>query len=144
MIVKTCKHHGELTQENIRKRMDKRYGRERIAYTCDLCDKYRWKIYYEKNKEIRNQRNKEYLIKNPEKKSYSVHKKYQSRNPEKWKDARSKYHKRQRENLSDEYIKKLISRYGRVSYKDVPKNLIELKRNIYLLKKKIINKEENT
>jgi hypothetical protein len=76
--------------------------------------------WYLANKEITVQRSKEWA----------------KNNPEKHKELRKKLDKKASNNLSDRYLKSILSDDNSITYSDVTQDLIEIKRKQLLLKRK--------
>ena len=134
MITKTCKIHGELSQENIYKRKGKKENT--IRYECYLCMKERWATYYKNNKEKALKSNLEYTRRNREKIKV-IRNKTREKNREKQNEFyRQKYNKECKD-VSDNYIKMILSRFGNLAYKDIPKELIDIKRYCLLIKREV-------
>ncbi len=117
MIVKTCKKHGPLIKDDC-------YIRKNGSIVCVYCNRGYAKKYYTLNKER--------LIKEK-----SAHQKIWSKhNPEKAVGYNKKYWKKGVELLTDTYIKdRLKSKY--LKYKDIPLDLVKLKRAVIQLERKI-------
>ena len=103
------------------------------------------KQYYQANNEKMKERQKQYRQANNEKmKQYN--KQYRQANKEKIKEQRKQYRQDDRNKLADSYIKDLIRNQtnGMLKAKDIPQELIELKRNNIILKRKIKDNGKKT
>jgi hypothetical protein len=69
-------------------------------------------------------------------KKYEIYLKFKSLNPNKVKLYKKKVDKQKKFRLTNTYIKELIIQYTNLSFKDIPQELIELKRKQLLLKRK--------
>lgn len=135
-IVKVCKIHGALTEDQTTTRKDNRNGKCIIRRQCYACVNESHKRSYEKNKEKCLARNLEYTRKNKDK-IKSIRVKTRDKNRVKQNEYyRQKYNKETKE-LSDNYIKMILCRYGNLLYKDVPQELIGIKRACLAIKRKV-------
>jgi hypothetical protein len=145
-IVKICKVHGELTEKDctlispskkyLRCKKCKYEGtnawrkdnREKLNAIC--------RLYAKKNRKKISLKDKIYRKKNKEK-YQEYQNKWRKKNPEKVNRAESKRAKKQSENLTDNYIKRRLynSRF-KLSATLIPKDLINLKRTLILIKRK--------
>lgn len=117
LIIKICKFHGELTIDQIT--LSKRKDRPNYYLKCRPCANIRKRRHYHKNieKNRESERRRSAIF-------YKKHKEIITKN------AR-KYKQKQRDELADFYIKKLIN------MKDAPTELIELKRMTLKLKREL-------
>jgi hypothetical protein len=126
-------------------------------YSCSLKIKQNTKRFQQNNPDkLKVYRRKNYL-KNSEKYSI-IFKDYKSdwykenkerivkksqewakNNPEKHKELRKKLDRKASKNLSNRYVKSILSDDGLLEYSQIPQDLIELKRKQLLLKRKIKN-----
>src|SRR4029078_3144093 len=108
-IIKICKKHGGLKKEDIWTNGKSKY------YSCKICKNEYQKKYRKINK--------------PRPQAYNAEwsKKYRSK-PERI-QKRRKYRKKVRDDLRDDYIKQKIVRNSNLKISDIPKELIELKRD---------------
>ena len=100
--------------------------------------------YHLKNKDERYKKSREYVLKNKDKvqeymKKYK--KEYMLKNADKIKESTRKYNSIQVEELTDTYIKQLLTNGNSLWAKDIPKWLVEAKRD-ELNMKRIIKKEK--
>lgn len=129
-IITICKIHGALTIYNVFPHNKKGI----VYYECKICTNLRNKKYRLNNKEKINEIRKKYRERCPEiEKKYRekyrekikvLAKKYRSKNTEKLKLIRIQ----QVKNLDDHYIKGLYASNSKIKYKNVPEELIEVKR----------------
>lgn len=155
-IIKVCKKHGELTIDFLIKARINTNGEQ--AYRCKICMQELHRDHYKKNKEKVLLAHDLYRQKDPLKyqdiKNSSKRKMY-ALNPEKYrelsqrrdtkekKNARNKiYREKIVNNLSDVYVKKIISDNSGLSRSCIPgswvgviKECIKLKRKIKEIKK---------
>ena len=157
MIIKICKHHGELTIEKITKRKECRL-------CCRISAKKNHINNYEKNKHKWAKKKSLYAIawakRNPEKKKLAE-KKYLENNKEKVKETARKSSAKRRKlfkeeiyaidykkamrstaELKDFYIKNKLAKKFNIKQKDVPLWMIPVYREIFKLKRKIREKNE--
>ena len=118
-----------------------------MPYACLI----KWKEWYQENKEKINERNKKYYWENKEKEKERK-KKYYEANKEKLLEQRKKHRKENIEkyreyqkegikDLSDNYVKGLLTDRTNLTYKDIPQELIEAKRELIKINRFI--KREN-
>lgn len=152
-IVKTCPKHGELTIEQVL--VDKK-GNGKIYYKCKLCRKLTAHQNYEKNKSKILTRHKQYKQLYPEKKRALDRRSYQN-NKERFLELQrirqnkepSKIKKRistlkSIDKLDDWYVRKVICKGTSLSATDIPKSLVEFKRDIIKLNRTIKDNNKNT
>lgn len=143
MIIHICKHHGPLEPDNFIKKGKNSSGSQ--AYRCKFCMKDTHKKLYAKNKEKINERNKLYREKNKEKvkemrlEYYHATKELDLKNKRK---RDKKFNQKQRDDLSDRYIKSLLTKHNKFKSKDLTPFLIESKRNDLIDKRQKRNKGE--
>ena len=142
LIIKTCKKHGELKQEDIIKRGKHRSGNPAIR--CRLCMKELHANHYKRNKEKVAKKNKEYKQNNREKireitNNYYAKIKDTDKYKEKHRISHQKDAKKKVETLSDRYMRQLISRGSGIKYSEIPDSLVSFKRSLLLAKKCIKN-----
>lgn len=140
-IKKFCKVHGQLTVLNSIIRIDRRYSKNSIVIECRDCSKESDKEYYKKNKEKRNKYNIEWTRNNKEKLKI-IRDKTRQKYRIKQNEARKLRYVDHKKTLSDQYVKTILSRCGGLKFKDVPKELIEVKR-LTLAIKRLIKEKEN-
>lgn len=124
MIVKICKQHGPISE-------NESYLKKNGSVICNYCNRNYAKKYYSLNRER--------LIK--EKTAYN--KIWDKNNPYKGVEYNKKYWKKGSELLNDNYIKdRLRSKSRELKYRDIPNELVEAKRAVLMLERKIkeINK----
>jgi hypothetical protein len=137
-----CKKHGPLTQDNLIKKGKNKSGSQ--AYRCKFCMRDLHKKYYIKNKEKIDEKNRLYRKKNKEqmremrREHYHATKKLNSSNKRK---LDKKVNKKQVENLSDRYVKHLLSKNKKLKYGEVTQQLIEEKRKVLINMRESKNKE---
>jgi len=124
-IMKKCSKCGEL------KPLSEFYTDNRSKYNktcwCKICTNTSVKIYKNNNKNKIKEKRKTYQEKNKVK--ISVYKKtYRRENREKIHAQQKKYDKKYSEKLNDCYIKGLLTVRNNLKVKDIPLELIELKR----------------
>ena len=141
MKQKNCKVHGLLSEKDI-KIVNKKY------LICKLCKKETNKKWAKKNPERVKCHTKKWQKKNPEKIRNNM-KKWERNNPEIVKDRNKKYKEKHREVLKSKYketIIKLPDWYVArnltklLKYKEIPKELIEAKRLLMKIKRKLKEK----
>lgn len=109
-IIKICKKHGELTIENVRFQQNTK--------RCRLC---------------LNESHKRYRIKNKDKCNQRVYKWHQLNR----KMIQAKYGHRRKERLYNGYITGILTYGTTLKRNEIPLTVIEAKRNVMLLKRKI-------
>ena len=126
------KQYYQANKEKI-KEQQKQYGQANKGKF-----KERMKKYYQTNKEKLKEKKKEYYQANKEKLK-EKQKEYRQANKKKLKEKMKKYRQGDRDKLVDSYIKSIINKQtnGMLKAKDIPQELIELKRNNLILKRKI-------
>lgn len=144
---KVCKKHGKLSDNDIIKKGFHKSGLP--AFRCGKCMKEIHAANYKKNKDKILCKTKEYREKNQEmvkqwKREFFYKNRERDRGKKRERDKR--HHKNMIENLTDSYMKHLISKRSNIKYNDIPLTLIELKRTLLLSKKAIarnllLNKE---
>ncbi len=120
MIVKICKHHGELTIEQITKRKE-----------CKLCKKESQKTYNNKNRDKNTKRSYQWKKDNKEKHRLAHIKHERKRCLSKVKE------------LTDFYVKDLMVKQYKIQSKDVEPWMIAIKREIVKLRRKIREKHDS-
>jgi hypothetical protein len=145
----TCKIHGLLKEEDVMKGGVERSGKQRLR--CKLCFKKTRDTNYEKNKHRILLANKKWREENPEKRrlskreSYNKNKhKYQAWLSENWKadreshrDRWAEYNKKRVNELYDSYIIDLLRRGTTLTPEEIPKQLIEFKKALVMLRRKL-------
>lgn len=151
MLAKTCKHHGQLNQEDIIK---SGVSNGKQQYKCKLCMKVLHRKNYEKNKDSILKKAREYKkntfgwrkkasaydakyrAQNPEKRKISDAK-YRSKNLQKRRSQQSQRRKKEVEALADSYVKGKICRGTNLVASDIPQSLVEFKRALMKMNIKI-------
>lgn len=154
MIVKICKKHGELKEDDTFIRIEKRWGDgNKRSYSCRACkkefsDKYRNRSeirekLIQKSKKDRikfkeriNKTRKIYIEKNREKVN-ETEKKRRYRNIERTRNLIRNIQKKWRDDLNDNYVKSQIASEYKIAIKDVPEWMIDIKRHIIKLRREI-------
>lgn len=129
-----CKIHGKLNKGDVYV-----YGhleRNFISRSCKLCIKDRDLLYRTKNPEAMARRSAKSYQKNKEKCARRS-KQWKIDNKEKVRIGSSKRRKRAQEELRVKYIKKLLTNKSSLGSSDIPAELIELKRQQILLRRKL-------
>lgn len=154
-IVKVCQKHGELTEEQCFIRTEKRWGNEhKKSFSCKACkkessDKYlgksearekkaKYKKHYESvAKEKINNTRRLYKMRNRE----LLNQKETERRHKRGDIQREVYRRQQqrwRDTLDDNYIKAQIASQHGMRQKDVPQWMIEIKKPLIAIKRKIL------
>lgn len=125
-----CKIHGMMKLENFIKKGKHASGNQ--AYRCKFCMKDLHAKNYLKNKDKIDEKNRLYRQKNREQireasKEYYHAKKDLNEKNKRRRDKR--LNKKQVENLSDRYIKDLLTRHGKFKSDQITPSLIIEKRN---------------
>ena len=118
-------------KKNAYKRTEE-YKAKRRA-TRDLSkDRERWKKYYAVNKEYLLQRGKEYQERPEVKERYKElkHQEYLRNGKQRGLDAIK--------NLSDKYVKNVLTHRTNLTYKDIPKEMVEAKRLEMLIRREYL------
>ncbi len=127
MIVKTCKNHGDLTSEWVYK-----------SGACKLCRSEYKKVWKKENPDkVKIQKDK-YYAKNKDRirdKTNIRSNNYYHRNKQTINEKNVLNAKERRENLKDNYIKKFIAKKHRISPKEIPQWMIDVKRQIIKLRR---------
>ena len=134
--MKVCAKHGVLTKDDLIKKGKTKAGTPQ--YRCRMCMKDLHDKYYEINRDIILNKQNQYRIDNPDKRTeakYKSWKKHADKNRDKDNERRKRFDKKQTETLADRYMKKLIVKGTTLSWTDIPQSMIELKRSLLLLKK---------
>lgn len=146
-IVKICKKHGELNYIDI-------YINKKGWKICRICLRDNAKKHRKENKEKVSIRNKNWIAKNPnyrknlpkdKKDILNIRqKKYYHKNNTRYKELRKtnsiKIKNRDKKNtdsLSNCYVRKLLMQRSNLIKNDIPLELIELKRVVIKIKRKI-------
>jgi hypothetical protein len=153
-IIKICQYHGDLTVDDVNKVVEKRWGiQPNIRYICKLCKK-KYISKYKSNpdkKILIAERQKHYRKRDRDKilitrRIYARENKDRINETEKKRRLRNLPHIRKlqrekqlewRESLDDNYIKSTICNKSKIKRKDISDELIETKRFIIKLKRKI-------
>lgn len=142
-IIKNCKTHGALTEEQCVKAG--KYTSGNPAYKCRQCLAKWHKTHYERNREKVLKKCEEYRKENPEKVKQMKkdwwkenlrfkrewRRKDKIANPQKYK----KYEYERVVNLTDGYIKKILVKRTTLSCRDIPQEMIKAKRNLLQIKR---------
>lgn len=105
-----------------------------------------WKEYYDKNRDKILESRKEYNDKNRDKIQefqLQYHRKYREVNSKKLKEYRKEYNAYQRDNLTDYYVGSLVTQNTFLSYKQIPKELIENWRLTLQIKREVKQLKSN-
>lgn len=153
-IVKNCNKHGDLTEKDCFIRTEKRWGRTpKSDYSCKFCkkessDKYRLdparrevlrlkqKLSRVKGKEKAKVTKKIWISKNRNKIN-EVEKLRRERNIDRTREYLRNIQKKWRDNLDDNYIKSQLKAKYKIKQKDIPQWMIDIKRPIIQLRRKI-------
>jgi hypothetical protein len=153
-IVKTCSKHGCLTEDECFIRIEKRWGLEpKKAFSCKKCkkessDKYRKKPdirekLIEKSKKDRIifieriRKTRKIYVENNRDKINETEKKRRYRNIERTRRIMRNKQKQWIDELNDNYVKSTLSRKYKMKQKDIPLWMIEVKREVIKLRRKI-------
>lgn len=137
-ITRNCKKHGNLIGSEIIRKGKLKSGNQ--AYRCRKCMQELHKNNYNKNKNELYEKIKKYKQENKDlvrkwKRDFFV------KNREKYLPSKRlrdrERHKKGVKDLTDDYLKHLISKRSSIKYSDIPKSLIELKRCLLMTKRKI-------
>jgi len=154
-IVKVCKRHGHLNINDIQLIKHKKC-KKGFYYTCKICNNYSKKMYATRNRKKLSENNKEYRKKNRDKYNSWARKYFKKNRSIISERANKKYNnddffkkralentkksmKKLRENISDSYVKSLITRDSLLTSKDIPLFLVEIKRMQIILKRELKN-----
>lgn len=159
-IVKICKVHGGLTKDKIYKNKNG----DKFSLKCKYCVKETGHQYQKNNREKCNKRKKEWNYKNRERllkriklyrqkniiKLRLQEKKRLEKNPERVKNNQKKYMSKPEsqekrrvadririKNLANGYVKKNLIARTNLLAKDIPQELVELKKSQLLLKREL-------
>lgn len=131
-IIKTCATHGELTAEQCN------ITAKRIR--CKQCQRDTANKHYAVHKDRNIKRVREYRANNKDRLRKM---KYESwlRNKEKYVERRKRDHRkyflRAKANLEDNYVKSCLQKHSGLRYKDMPPELVEFKRVILMIRRKM-------
>lgn len=136
-----CKTHGELLEAQLNKCGIKN-GNQR--YKCKICAKAIRDKNYQKNKEKTLKKQADWRKNNKEKiteiKKLSYHK---NKNNDNQKTRRKKYWAHGVGSLTDTYVRGLMHRDSNLNMRDIPDELVELKRVILKIKRQIKEKRKD-
>jgi hypothetical protein len=140
--LKTCKTHGALYRDNVIK--SGFYESGKPAFKCKACMRELHARHYKINKTKIREANNLYKKENKEKHA-AIKKKSLIKNRHKYKE-RQNYIKKiservQTEEMSDRYIKKMITKRSNLSMSDVPEEMIKLGRAVLQLKRTLRRKK---
>lgn len=153
-IVKECPKHGQLTKEMCFLKVEKRWKNQTKKYfSCKQCKKESEYKYRAKPgiKQVMQEKRKSYTLKNIDrlrkyKKDYTAKNRERiteterirrKRNIEHTRNLMREQQKKWRDSLDDNYIKSQLRSKYKVKQKDVPTWMIEIKREIIKLRRKI-------
>lgn len=144
MIIHICKIHGALEPENFIKKGKNTSGSQ--AYRCKFCMKDLHAKNYLKNKDKINEKNRLWRQKNKElmkevRNEYYHATKHLNVNIKCKKRRDVKINRKQVENLSDRYIKHLLTKHGKFTSDQITPRLMEEKRNNLIEKRQRKEKE---
>lgn len=105
VIVKVCEKHGELTREQV-------YVRREGYTECKACTNECARLWYKKNKERANER----------------HRRWHEKNKNKVLESKIRRNKKSADDISDCYVKKIISGELNVKRSDITPEMIESRR----------------
>lgn len=142
-VVKNCIKHGALTIDQVVKAGKHNSGNP--AFKCRLCLKEAHRNHYAKHKERVKKKCAEYRDQNPEKvrqtkknwwsKNLQSKKEWRRKdkiaNPQKYK----RYEYERVVNLTDGYVKKILVKRTTLRCKDVPQEMIQVKRHLLQIKR---------
>jgi len=154
--IKRCISHGDLYKEDVIKSGTTKAGSQQ--FKCRHCMKEAHRKHYELNKAKLKIKYAQYRKENPEK-IKEIRKKYWKKiknetrearrerwrkwrmaNPEKHAKRNRKYKKQITKDLTDVYVRQVISTDSFLKAEDIPQSLIEAKRAVMMLKRGIKNK----
>lgn len=145
-----CKMHGKLEEEDIYLRIT---GDKYLRKSCKKCDIIRaakssknnseqvrdyQKKWRKDNIEYNKTRRKEWGSQNKEKE-----KTYRLTNRENIRKHKRKFLEKSRRELTDHYIKTLLTKEGTLGFNDIPDEIIDIKRKQVALKRKIKELKNN-
>lgn len=129
MIVKTCKHHGDLTEEQVtRVSKIKKYSRQYIYLQCRQC----YQGYYKKSFAKQKQK--------PEFKKYRAMAalRWRAKNLERHKKYTKQMNEKCRLNLRESYVVSILKKGG-IPDEAMTPDMIDLKRTVIKIRRKIRN-----
>jgi hypothetical protein len=126
MIHKTCKKHGELYMDDLIKEGFNSKGQQN--YRCKKCSKERRDNHYKKNRDKIMEKQRQYRTNNL---------RYRLIHKDRLNEIHSKRKKMYLKTLHDVYIKKCMIGKSRLRSKDIPQALVEIKRIVIQIKRKI-------
>ncbi len=136
MIIHVCKYHGPLTADNFIKKGKNKSGTQ--AYRCKLCMEALHAKHYIENKEKIDEKNRLYRKKNKQKIREMRNDYYEAAKELFIRRKRIKaneINKQQVIDLSDRYVKDLLTKHGKFKPNQITPSLIEEKRNILIEKR---------
>lgn len=142
MIIHICRNHGLLEPDNFIKKGKNTSGSQ--AYRCKLCMKEAHAKNYLKNKEKIDEKNRLYRLRNKEKIREMRLAYYHATKDLDIKNKRRKdrqINKKHVDNLSDRYVKDLLTKHNKFKPEEVTPELIESKRYELIEKRQKRNKE---
>lgn len=155
-IVKICIHHGELNENQCKKVIEKRWGiQPNYKYKCLECIKSYNQTYLHKDdkqhqiriqilRKAQKQKHAEKLLEGKRrrqklnrKKLNSQAKELRAKNINKHRERDKSLQKKWRETLDDNYVKTQFKKKFGLKAKDVPQWMVEIKREVIKLRRKI-------
>lgn len=155
-IIKVCKKHGELIENQCRKIIEKRWGNQpNYKYKCLQCIKVYNKTYLHKEdldhqkriKKLREHQKKKHHVKLLESKRRrqklnrgklnEQQKILRNKKLEHYRNIGKNIQKKWRENLDDNYVKSQIRQQYGFKSKDIPEGIVSFKKEIIRLRRKI-------
>jgi len=139
-MVKICKVHGELPHDQIYIHPSNGYLR------CKLCRYEYQKEYIKNNPESISKSKKNYCKKNIEKlriKSVIRNRKYKKENSEHCNKLQNINSKKRCAMLTDSYVRQTIYSKGILKTKDITKEMVEIKRIILTIKRRVADEKHN-
>lgn len=154
---KICSHCGDTKWYYLAKRktytciklLNERNNKWRKSNIDHFREKRRKYFHTKVDKAECYRKARERILKNPDKvrkyepteKAKEKRKQYRILNAEKVRKWKKEHKTRQRKTLSNLYLKQVITQHTNLLFKDIPQDLVEMKRNQILLKRKIKNND---
>lgn len=153
-IVKKCPKHGDLVEDQCFIRIEKRWGNQpKKSFSCFFCkkessDKYRnrpeirEKLIEKKKKDRikfkeRIYKTRKIYVENNREKINEAEKNRRHRNIDHTRNMQRKQQSKWRESLDDNYVKTQFKRRYNLKASEVPQWMVEVKREIIRLRRKI-------
>jgi transposase-like protein len=146
--MKQCPKHGKLSASDLIKKGKLASGKQ--AFRCKKCQKELHAANYKKNKTKINAKAKKYKQDHVElarewRNAYYAKTKDKNRENKRTSDRKS--NRKRVEEMSDTYMKHLIQKETKLAYGTIPESLINLKRSLVMVRKRIslerkLSKEE--